>query len=263
MNRLLIRPGAIGDCILGLPAMEAARADYTEVWAPRPVLPLFRFADRARAIASTGLDLLGVVQHAAVPALDAFDSIFSWYGANRPEFRDAVKHLPFTFFAPLPPPLEGIPRIPVPHVERENFAVIHPFASSLGKRWPLENFRQAAARLDLPVRWCAGPTEPLDAAVRIDDLYELACWLARARLYIGNDSGIAHLAAAVGTPVVAVFLSSDPAVWSPRGERAVALLDPSLDHVLLAAARLIHQHPRGCLQNAGSDRPQVLPPDVA
>ncbi|PYT14112.1 MAG: hypothetical protein DMG59_18225, partial [Acidobacteria bacterium] len=62
MRRLLIRPGAIGDCILSLPALEAARAGYTEVWAPRPVLSLIRFADRTRAIADTGLDLIGVLE---------------------------------------------------------------------------------------------------------------------------------------------------------------------------------------------------------
>ena len=49
------------------------------------------------------------------------------------------------------------------------------------------------------------------------DLYELACRLAGARVFIGNDSGIAHLAAAVGTPVVALFGPTDPRVWAPRG----------------------------------------------
>jgi len=53
--------------------------------------------------------------------------------------------------------------------------------------------------------------------VRIDDLWELACWIARARMYVGNDSGITHLAAAVGTPTLAIFRASDPAVWAPRG----------------------------------------------
>jgi len=55
--------------------------------------------------------------------------------------------------------------------------------------------------------------EPLEGAVKIDDLYDLACWLSTARVYIGNDSGIAHLAAAVGTPVVAIFLASDAASY--------------------------------------------------
>jgi ADP-heptose:LPS heptosyltransferase len=55
--------------------------------------------------------------------------------------------------------------------------------------------------------------------VRFDDLYELACWLAGASLYVGNDSGITHLAAAAGAPVVALFGPTDPAVWAPRGPR--------------------------------------------
>ena len=71
----------------------------------------------------------------------------------------------------------------------------------------------------MPVRWCAGPEEQLEDAVRIDNLYELGSWLATARLYIGNDSGITHLAAAVGVPVAAIFGPTDPVVWAPRGDR--------------------------------------------
>ena len=227
-RRLLIRPGAIGDIILSLPALEAARADYTEVWAPRAVLPLIRFADRTRAIADTGLDLVGVIDGTRLGFVEAelrtFDSIYSWYGANRPEFRDAVSHLPFTFFPALPPPTEGIPRIPVPETPLQNFIAIHPFASSLQKRWPMEYFRALESRLAsnpaVPAQWIAGPEEPLEGAVRFDDLYELASWLAGARAFIGNDSGITHLAAAVGTPVVAIFLTTDPRVWSPRAVTA-------------------------------------------
>ena len=246
MRRLLIRPGAIGDCILSLPTLEAARADYTEVWAPRPVLPLIRFADRTRAIIDTGLDLVGVVEGARVPALETFDSIYSWYGAQRQEFRDAVAHLPFTFFPALPPYSEecasAIPRISVPPAPVENFAVIHPFASSPRKRWPLDQFRalerELLARFGLATRWCAGPEEPLDNAVRIENLYDLGCWLSTARVYIGNDSGIAHLAAAVGTPVVAIFLASDPEVWAPRGPHVTVLDHPDLSDVCRVAGRI-------------------------
>src|SRR5271157_567025 len=122
MRRLLIRPGAIGDVILSLPALESARADYTEVWAPRVTLPLIRFADKTRAIADTGLDLVGVTE-AECPALKTFDEIYSWYGTNRPEFRQAVAHLPFTFFAAQSLPATA-PRIEVPPSTRQNFAVI-------------------------------------------------------------------------------------------------------------------------------------------
>lgn len=237
----MIRPGAIGDVILSLPALEAARLERTEVWVPRPALPLIRFADRTRAIIDTGLELVGVRQDARVPALETFDSIYSWYGTNRPEFREAVGHLPFTFFPALPPP-EGIPRIQTPPQPVQNFAVIHPFASSKSKRWPVENFREVAARLGVPVKWTAGPEEPFDEAVRFEDLYDLACWLARAQVYIGNDSGIAHLAAAVGTPVVAIFLSTDPAIWAPRGAHVSVLKNPSIAQAA-AAARQILRNP--------------------
>ncbi len=67
--------------------------------------------------------------------------------------------------------------------------------------------------------------------MRFENLYELACWLARARVYIGNDSGITHLAAAVGTPVVAIFGPTDPAVWAPRGERVAVIAGGRLDEI--------------------------------
>jgi ADP-heptose:LPS heptosyltransferase len=238
VRRLLIRPGAIGDIILSLPTLEAARADYTEVWAPRPVLPLIRFADKTRAIIDTGLDRIAVIQDAHVPALETFDSIYSWYGTNHPEFRDAVRHLPITFFPSLPPPNDGVPRIPVPDVPVEDFAVIHPFASGPAKRWALDHFRAVAASLRYPVDWLAGPEEQLDNARRIDDLYELACWLSRARLYIGNDSGISHLAAAAGVPTVAIFLTTDPSIWAPRGAHVRVLERPTIEQVIATASSL-------------------------
>jgi heptosyltransferase-3 len=235
VRRLLIRPGAIGDVILSLPELEAARADYTEIWAPRPTLPLIRFADRTRALIDTGIELVGVAEGATVPELASFDSIYSWYGSNRPEFHDAVRHLPFSFFPALPIAARGIPRIEVPAAPIEDFAVIHPFSGSPKKNWPLEQFREVAAHLEMPVNWSAGPEETLDHAVRFDDLYTLACWLSTARVYLGNDSGISHLAAAVGTPVVAIFLSTDPGIWAPRGPRVTVLRDPRVDDVVRAA----------------------------
>jgi len=245
-RRLLIRPGAIGDCILALPEMEAACADYTEVWAPRAVLPLIRFADRTRAIADTGLDLVGVLPCAKVPALHSFDSIYSWYGTQHPEFREAVRPLPFTFFPALPLSVQGVPRIPVPAAPVGGFAVIHPFSGGSKKNWPLETFRALAARLPLTVKWSAGPDELLDEAVRFNDLYELGCWLATARVYVGNDSGISHLAAAVGAPVVAIFTCTDPRIWAPRGAHVTVLENPSLED----ACRAVHL----ALEDAGDDR---------
>jgi heptosyltransferase-3 len=237
MRRLVIRPGAIGDVIVSLPAIEHLRCEYLEVWTTGRSVPLVRFAERVRAIAGTGLDLLGVADAPTklLGELASFDSIISWYGANRPEFREAVAGLPFEFLPALPAadcpvhatdfylqqvgaPLGGIPRIAV-EVERQGYAVIHPFSGSPRKNWPLERFQRLASKLPMPAQWCAGDEDPpLEGAVRIPDLLDLAKFLAGAALYIGNDSGVTHLAAAVGTPTLAIFVASDPAVWAPRGD---------------------------------------------
>src|SRR5436190_4590188 len=195
-----------------------------------------RFGGRARSIASTGLDLLGITgpDPALIEGLRQFDDIVSWYGSNRPEFRALVQSLdlPFRFFDALPPdnstihavdfylrqaggPPGAIPRIPVPTRHRAG-AVIQPFSGSRSKNWPLDRYAELARRLadTMPVAWCAGPDDEMpEAEIRIADLYELACRLAGARLFIGNDSGIAHLAAAVDTPVLVLFGPTEPAIW--------------------------------------------------
>jgi ADP-heptose:LPS heptosyltransferase len=50
-------------------------------------------------------------------------------------------------------------------------------------------------------------------------LLELASVMEGCRLFIGNDSGISHMASALGIPTIAIFGPSDPSVWSPRGEK--------------------------------------------
>ena len=51
----------------------------------------------------------------------------------------------------------------------------------------------------------------------------LAAILAQAGVYVGNDSGVTHLAAATGAPTLALFGPTDPAVWAPIGERVRVL----------------------------------------
>jgi heptosyltransferase III len=239
--------------------MEFLKTDYVEVWAVSQNLPLARFADRTRSIAATGLDMLEFAPSEKLRAeLGGFDSIISWYGTNRSDFRNAVQGLPFQFLTAVPPddcpthaadyfaaqagcPVPAIPRIDCPRTGA-GFAVIHPFSGSPKKCWPLDRFQELARRLPVPVHWCAGPEDPLPDAVRIADLYELACWLATARLYVGNDSGITHLAAAVGIPVVALFGPTDPGIWAPRGPLVQviarsAFQDISIDEVIRAALR--------------------------
>jgi len=75
-------------------------------------------------------------------------------------------------------------------------------------------------------------------------LSEIKQLLSAASLFIGNDSGPAHMAAAFGVPVVAIFGESDPAIWGPwktpsgvvTSPRGIAAVEVS--QVLDAVARL-------------------------
>lgn len=228
--------------------MESLRTGYTEVWCAGQNVPLARFADSARSIVSAGLDRLGFLPaDDVVERLRTFDAIVSWYGGNRPEFRELTARLglPVQFLPALPDGRrhavdfyndqarslggkpKAFPTISVPELSR-TYAVIHPFASAIAKRVPMEVFEQAVERLSARMRvfWTCGPEESLPAAKdvrRFDDLHELACWLRGAAVFVGNDSGISHMAAAVGTPATVFFRASDPRVWCPRGPAVNAL----------------------------------------
>jgi len=115
-------------------------------------------------------------------------------------------------------------------IDREPVALIHPAAAFETKQWPAENFArvidEVAARGLTPVGIVA-PKEKqvLDSVVQqssarvigLTDLSlpEVTALAARAQLFVGNDSGIAHMAAAVNTPCVVVFGSSNVAHWRP------------------------------------------------
>lgn len=82
----------------------------------------------------------------------------------------------------------------------------------------------------------------MENARRFETLDGLADRISRASLYIGNDSGITHLAAACGVPTLAIFTgASDPAVWAPRGRRVVVLERPSAEDALKAGIRLLER----------------------
>lgn len=262
MRRLIIRPGAIGDFIVSLPALESLRADYTEVWTTSVNLPLVKFANKVDSIFATGLDVFGLPgrpeNQKLYDRLRGFDSIVSWYGAGRPEFREYVHslRLPIDFYKALPAEgwnlhavdyylaqvgarTGGVPSLPVRR-RRGDYVAIHPFSGSLKKNWPLSMFRQLAAKLAPPVCFVAGPDEPMADAHRFDDLWSLAEWLAGARLYIGNDSGISHLAAAVGVPVVSIFGPTSSNMWAPRGHQVqiVSSPDGNVESVTLEAVSI-------------------------
>ena len=108
-------------------------------------------------------------------------------------------------------------------------ALIHPAAAFETKRWAVENFARIAEFVSerglAPVA-IAAPHEAQvvndllgEASVQILSLDlslpEVTALAARSQLFVGNDSGIAHIASAVGTPSVVIFGSSNVAHWRP------------------------------------------------
>lgn len=123
-------------------------------------------------------------------------------------------------------------------IDRE-FAVIHPAAAFATKQWAANNFAKVADDLrsrGLAVVAIATADQKEiiadlnhSAAVPVVDftdfsLPQLTALLRRARLFVGNDSGIAHMAAAVRTPAVVIFGSSNTAHWRPWAQNAAEVV---------------------------------------
>jgi ADP-heptose:LPS heptosyltransferase len=142
---------------------------------------------------------------------------------------------------------------------------IAPAANWVGKTWPAERFARVARELLGPggpmaggrLMVVGGPADRRDAApvlsaaprerlidlVGREDLLVIHAALARARLFIGGDSGLMHLAAAAGAPTLGLFGPSDERLYGPWGPKARAVrgsrafedfkrLDPHLDQAL-------------------------------
>jgi heptosyltransferase-3 len=114
--------------------------------------------------------------------------------------------------------------------EERPFAVIHPAAAFATKQWATENFARVAEVLTargLIAIAIVSPKEKQVVKALIEEtsaqvfalsdlsLPEVTALAARARLFVGNDSGIAHIAAAAGAPCVVIFGSSNVLHWRP------------------------------------------------
>lgn len=295
---VLLRPGALGDALLTVPALALLRqhrpnAQVTLI-ARRDVLPLVT-ASRLAGVAlpydlpawsalfgldatsadpftrevingahvvawmsdtdgsvATNLSSLGAASvvicpsqplpgdrtHMALRLVQALRPL----GVPVPTTRDAL--------AELLPPLR-VPEAAVEAVgelwrelglaETGTVVALHPGSGGAAKRWPPESFATLAAEIHV------GGAQPLliegpqdrevcDAVTRtahsrlpvVRDLSvaRLAALLCRCSGYVGNDSGVSHLAGLLGLPALVLFGPTDPAVWSPIGPHVLVLRAP-------------------------------------
>ncbi len=127
------------------------------------------------------------------------------------------------------------------------FWALHPGAGKRQNVWPPERFAavaSAVARRGIPVLVLHGPADGREVAALSARLTlsaadapvvvapglsvgTTAAIIARADRFLCNDTGVMHVAGALGTPTVALFGPTDPALWKPPGEHVLALRAPS------------------------------------
>ena len=140
---------------------------------------------------------------------------------------------------------DPIPRIPVPKKPAsDDFSAlaIHPGSGSETKNWPEEHWAELLRTIGLNTQWrvlliggeaeqdrlqqlaSLVPVERLQVAVH-QPLPDLVVRSANCNAFLGHDSGITHLAAAVGLPGLALWGETNPRIWRPRSESFELLRD--------------------------------------
>ncbi len=121
----------------------------------------------------------------------------------------------------------------------QKIIAVHPGAGKTGNRWPVENFAKAANQLakeynaQLLLTWGPGE-ENLGKELKTlitgsfmivthHEIRKVAALLSCSALFLCNDTGVMHLAAAAGVPLVVVFGPTNPEEWKPIGEQFVAI----------------------------------------
>lgn len=127
--------------------------------------------------------------------------------------------------------------------------LIHPGSGGKHKLWQMEKFIELAARLKSSgetVQFVLGHVEmeswnpskidqlkseaPIITPKSLNHLFDA---LRASSLFIGNDSGPAHLAGIIGVPTLALFGASNPRVWKPIGPRALVVQRDPIDELLV------------------------------
>ncbi len=140
--------------------------------------------------------------------------------------------------------------------QARKFIAIFPGSGSRVKNWPLEKFCALSDRLkeEMPTVFILGPAEDsIEDALRAHghcviknlSLGTVAAVAAMASAFVGNDSGVSHLAAAADAPGVVLFGPTDPMRWRPLGRMSILKGEPvdsiTVDEVLAAVSQRCRQ----------------------
>ena len=120
---------------------------------------------------------------------------------------------------------------------------VHPGSGSRQKCWPIDRYVELILwlkkEMDAQILLISGQADTeiveelrkkvRDNIILVDQLPLpiVAAIIKRCNFFVGNDSGITHLAAAIGTLTISIFGSTDPSKWGPRGERVKILYKKS------------------------------------
>ena len=143
------------------------------------------------------------------------------------------------------------------------YACLHPGARSADKRWPAERFAAIGdmlhdAGLEVVLTGSEAETSitgavakamrrpPLDTAGPLG-IGALAAIVAGARLVVCNDTGVSHVAAALGVPSVVIFFATDPQRWAPLDRTRHRVVSRpggvAVEPVLAECATLLARYP--------------------
>ena len=260
----VIRLRSIGDCVLTTPALTLLTGHRPDLKITVVVEPRFKavFEDNPDIVGiSTGMAradlalnlhggtrsmMLTLASGAKFRAGFGHHRYSFVYSARIPRAQEILgvdrpvhtaEHLASAMFW-LGVPKTEIPRaklIAAPPPDLPPYAVIHAFASSAEKTWPAERFIAVALHLKdsygLESVFVAGPLDDTTAFSKFrvwqnTPLEMVKSLMSGAQIFIGNDSGPAHIAAAFGVPVVVLFGASDPITWAPWRTESQVLTSP-------------------------------------
>ncbi len=263
---LVLRPGALGDALLAVPALRAIRRAF-----PGARVALGSHAAAAALLEACGEvdagrpfdspELAWVFDPAGEPPGPAPRAVVAWRADPGGSLVRSLQARGFGTVVVAPSrPLDGLVRHSAEHLlstlgplvadvaldarplriqaPRRGDVLLHPGSGAPRKNWPPPRFAAVAAKLleqDIPVWLVVGEADALAAGeleaalghrlprLTVPSLGELAARLAGCRAYVGNDSGVSHLAGLVGARTLALFGPTAPEMWRPLGPDVVVL----------------------------------------